>query len=318
MTRSKTLGGLGALALALCIPAAIGTAGPAQASPTPATLAVFPGPYTVWSSAAPVAFQVVAYDDQDLVIGDVTQQASLTISPDGSCTQGVCTPATAGSHTVTATLGSLTASVTLYAGHPGAALLPTLPTGQAGTHYSTSVLQYPDDPTLTELGDTATPLPPGLKLTRNGVLEGTPTVAGTYTFYVFYRNAAVEGNLPTTITIAPAPAVLPTLSASRARVVEGDTGQTTVSVPITLSEPSAIPLTVNWRTADKTAVAGTDYVAARGTVTIPAGQTTASVPVTVLGDTTPERNETFQVVLAKVHGVTLGSQRAIVTIANDD
>lgn len=318
MTRSTTLGRMGALALALAIPAAIGTTGPAQASTTPAAISVTPGPYTVWSSANPVTFQVVAYDDQGADLGDVTQQSTLTISPDGSCTLNACTPAAAGSYTVTATYGSLTGSVTLYAGDPEPTLLSTLPPAQAGTHYSASVLSYQNGGTRTYPGDAATPLPPGLKLTRSGVLEGTPTTPGTYTFYVTYLNPGTSGNLPTTITIAPAPAVLPTLSASRAQVVEGNTGQTTVSVPITLSAPSPIPLTVLWRTADKTAVAGSDYVADHGSVIIPAGQTSASVSVAVIGDTEHEKNETFQVVLAKPAGATLGSQRGIVTISDDD
>ena len=52
---------------------------------------------------------------------------------------------------------------------------------------------------------------------------------------------------------------------------------TSIDVPVKLNMPSASPVTVHYATADGTAVAGTDYTAASGTLTFPAGQTTAAI-----------------------------------------
>jgi hypothetical protein len=71
-------------------------------------------------------------------------------------------------------------------------------------------------------------------------------------------------------------------------------------------------------TVNGTAVAGRDHVAARGTVTVPAGSLTATVTVSVIGDRVHERNETFRVVLGRPAGATLGTSRATVTVVNDD
>ena len=57
-------------------------------------------------------------------------------------------------------------------------------------------------------------------------------------------------------------------------------------------------MTVIYATGDGTAVAGSDYVAAAGTVTFNPGITTQTVTVRVNGDTTFEANETFTVNLS--------------------
>ena len=51
---------------------------------------------------------------------------------------------------------------------------------------------------------------------------------------------------------------------------------------VTLSGPATSPVTVSYATADLSAHAGIDYVAATGTLTIPAGQTTGTINVTIL------------------------------------
>src|ERR1044071_887389 len=62
---------------------------------------------------------------------------------------------------------------------------------------------------------------------------------------------------------------------------------------VTLSHPSYQTITVNYATADGTAVAGSDYGATTGTVTINPGQTTQSVAVQVIDDNVDELTETF-------------------------
>ena len=64
---------------------------------------------------------------------------------------------------------------------------------------------------------------------------------------------------------------------------------------------------------------GDDYTAASGTVTIPAGMTSKNIPITILGDTTVEFDETFTVTLSSPTNALLGAQDStLATITNDD
>src|SRR6476659_5879315 len=56
-----------------------------------------------------------------------------------------------------------------------------------------------------------------------------------------------------------------------ASVVEGDQGTSSAVFTVFLSSPYDRPVTVNYATADGSAVAGSDYTATSGSVTIPAG-----------------------------------------------
>jgi hypothetical protein len=74
---------------------------------------------------------------------------------------------------------------------------------------------------------------------------------------------------------------------------EGDSGSTIWNLPVTLSNPSASAVTVDWATLDvpsNSAIAhpGSDYVGASGTLTFAPGETTKNVQIEVLGDTVDE------------------------------
>ena len=77
-------------------------------------------------------------------------------------------------------------------------------------------------------------------------------------------------------------------------------------------------VTVDWATADGTAIAGTDYAAASGTLTFGPGETTKTVSVAVLDDTGPESDEIFTLQLSRALGATIIDATAAGTIANDD
>ena len=77
-------------------------------------------------------------------------------------------------------------------------------------------------------------------------------------------------------------------------------------------------VTVDWATADGTAIAGTDYAAASGTLTFGPGETTKTVSVAVLDDTGPESDETFTLQLSRALGATIIDATAAGTITNDD
>ena len=72
---------------------------------------------------------------------------------------------------------------------------------------------------------------------------------------------------------------------------------------VTLAPASGRHVKVNWATADGTATAGADYTARQRTVTFAPGETTKTIDIAVLGDTTNEENETLKVVLSNPIGI---------------
>lgn len=118
-----------------------------------------------------------------------------------------------------------------------------------------------------------------------------------------------------TTTVAPRPSV----SIGNDMVQEGDSASTTAQLTVSLSAPSSSLVTVNYTTADGTATtADADYTAKSGSVSIPAGQTTATISVSVIGDTTVEPTELFSVNLTSAVGANLLDSSGTVTISNDD
>ena len=103
------------------------------------------------------------------------------------------------------------------------------------------------------------------------------------------------------------------------RIPEGDSGNTHGGINIKLSNPTVQVVTVDYATSNRTALAGSDYVTASGNVTIPAGSTSVTVNVPIIGDTTIEPDETFSLTLSNATNVSfISPAEGIVTIANDD
>ena len=116
---------------------------------------------------------------------------------------------------------------------------------------------------------------------------------------------------------------LPTTTAAHlwvddAAVTEGNSGTRTLTFTVRLTQ--AVPITVGFDavTSDGTAVAPYDYV--RGSFpaqTIPAGQTSRTLAVTVNGDTAVEANEAFAINLSNANAP-IDDARGVATIVNDD
>ncbi len=98
---------------------------------------------------------------------------------------------------------------------------------------------------------------------------------------------------------------LPRISIEPVSLPEGNTGKTPFKFPLTLSAAAAKPVSVGYTTLDHTAHAGEDFQAAAGTVTFPAGSTTATLVVAVGGDTRWEPDEVFEVRLSAPVGARL-------------
>src|SRR4029078_13067917 len=73
-----------------------------------------------------------------------------------------------------------------------------------------------------------------------------------------------------------------------------------------------------YATANGTATAGGDYQAGSGTLTIPAGQTTGTITLPVLGDRLPGPDEPFFVDLSGATGATIADGQAEGTIVDDE
>ena len=94
-----------------------------------------------------------------------------------------------------------------------------------------------------------------------------------------------------------------TISADTPSLTEGDSGTKTLAFTLTLDRAASSETTVNYETLTSgTATAGDDFVASAGTVTFKAGQQTATVNVTINGDTTYENSGTAETVKLKLSG----------------
>ena len=71
---------------------------------------------------------------------------------------------------------------------------------------------------------------------------------------------------------------------------------------VTLGGPLSSSVSFNYATSDGTALAGRDYLAASGTGTIPSGQTSAVIPVTLLANAPPSANRTFTFTISNASG----------------
>ena len=79
---------------------------------------------------------------------------------------------------------------------------------------------------------------------------------------------------------------------------KGNAGTSNANFTVTLSAPSGRNVTVNYATANSTAVQPGDYTTTSGTLTFTPGQVTKTVSVPVVGDVLDEIDETFFVNLS--------------------
>lgn len=158
-------------------------------------------------------------------------------------------------------------------------------------------------------------LPNGLVLSSAGALTGTPAAAGRFHFTLQATNGVgTAAKLVQTIKVAAASKI----SVASTSANEGNVGTRTRAIAVRLSAPAIADVTVHWVTADGTATAGSDYLATSGTVTIPAGQTSAVISVVIDGDRRVEGNETFFVNLGGAANATVTTPHVVQTIVNDD
>jgi subtilisin-like proprotein convertase family protein len=187
-----------------------------------------------------------------------------------------------------------------------------------------------------EVNVTATATPQSLTLvapdgTTANVTAGAPLhltafnykdVKGAWTLRISSGNPAVSGSVTawSLKVLGPTTAIpVPSLSIADVSKSEGNAGTTAFNFTVSLSSASGVPVSVQYSTEIYgSATAGSDYTATGGTLTIPVGQLSATITVSVIGDTAKEANETFPVILSNPLGATIADGEGLGTIVNDD
>jgi|GEM_PF-5047517 len=132
-----------------------------------------------------------------------------------------------------------------------------------------------------------------------------------------------ESTLAGTGTIANDDSTSVSIVGLDANKAEGNTGLTAYTFTVSLTNPSSMPVTVQYAVTGSGAEAanGSDFAGGAlpgGTLTFAAGQTSQTLTVNVNGDSTVEPAEGFTVTLSAPVGATLGTATAAGTIQNDD
>ena len=110
----------------------------------------------------------------------------------------------------------------------------------------------------------------------------------------------------------------PTVRIESATVRESDGGTVEALFRVTLSHDPGDTVTVRWRTADDTAVAGEDYRSDSGTLVFGPDVTEEIIDIEVMGDAVDEADEDFAVVLSDAAGANIEDGRARGRIEDDD
>ncbi|MFM7716886.1 MAG: Calx-beta domain-containing protein, partial [Microcystis sp.] len=92
-------------------------------------------------------------------------------------------------------------------------------------------------------------------------------------------------------------------------VVEGQNSSAILTV--TVNNPNAQPITVNYTTAPIDATANVDYTRQTGTLTISANTSTATITIPLLNDNLNELDEIFTVTLSNPVNATINPDEAI-------
>ncbi len=106
----------------------------------------------------------------------------------------------------------------------------------------------------------------------------------------------------------------PQVSVANFSQTDTTSGTVNATATVSLSTASGLPVVVSYSTADITAHAGTDYTSTSGTVTIPAGATSAAINIPILGSTIYKGTRTFALNVLSATNATVSVSQAIGTI----
>ncbi|MBD1927824.1 DUF4347 domain-containing protein [Trichocoleus sp. FACHB-90] len=110
----------------------------------------------------------------------------------------------------------------------------------------------------------------------------------------------------------------PTISINDVSITEGNDGTANAIFTVSLSNPSSLPVSINYATANNTAIANSDYTTTNGTLTFNPGVITQTISVPVVGELVGEANESFFVNLSNPINATIPDNQGIGTIIDND
>ncbi len=150
--------------------------------------------------------------------------------------------------------------------------------------------------------------------------EATTPVSRRRMVEVYVENSAMNQSNPLRrgVVYSDNLALLPSLSINDVTVTEGNSGTVNAVFTVTLSAASGQAVSVNYATANSTAVVPADYLAGSGTLNFAAGETTKTITVVVNGDLLDEINEAFFVNLTAPTNATLVDAQGQGTITDND
>jgi hypothetical protein len=135
-------------------------------------------------------------------------------------------------------------------------------------------------------------------------------------------SSAMNATLPVSTAIATIrnEDAAPAITIGAGSVIEGNNGMSSLVFTATLSAPSGLAATLRYATADGTAFGGSDFTAPENgaQITFAPGETTQTITIEVLGDSSSEAHETFSLLLSDPTNATLASTSVVGTILNDD
>ena len=211
----------------------------------------------------------VSFSDGGTPIG------SAEVHDDGTA-ELVTSDLPAGSHSITATYGGSTALQSSASDAltvevvDGVQLGATLPSGAVGVAYSEPVPVTGGGSIEFALTDGT--LPPGLSLSADGVLSGTPTEGGSFTFEVTATNEVSSATQSYTVTIAQASTtVTVTSSANPAQLRAPITFTAQVSNDLGLAPTGTVQFLVNGQPAGAPVAVGPDGTATSQELRLPVG-----------------------------------------------
>lgn len=124
--------------------------------------------------------------------------------------------------------------------------------------------------------------------------------------------------LALTHSLLATPPATPSVSVQDVTLREGTGSETLARFEVSLSPPQPVPLTLEFYTADGSALAGLDYLPRQGTVTVPAGVSRITIAVSIIPDSLAEGVETFELLLRPDPNLVLAKPRASATLLDDD
>ena len=256
----------------------------------------------------------------NLTTGTILPGKYYLVQESGGTTNGVPLPAADATGTIS--LGSTSGKVALVVGTTALGSF-TCPGDDGSTPFN------PSDGTIADFigyGSTAA--------TAGHCYEGTgPTAATSNTTAAFRKGGGcvdTNDNAADSFVYTPVPRNSSTAAntcsgqttdivINDVTVTEGDGGTVSANFTVTLTSPSASTVTVDYATANNTAVAPGDYNAITTTqLSFSPGTTSLPVSVTVNGDTLDEPDETFFVNLSNASNATILDSQGVGTITDND